>query len=166
MSVFDDHQLCPALRHWLLPAWEGKGIASVCSAPESGWRPPRALRRLLERAGVSAWTDALGPDTLDVLVVLSPLLGPELGPDIGRDPPSLPDGAWSSLRPGGTLVDLASAPRRRPADWVRPWVRAERLRDAAAMRVRRWLDQGAFAPEQWVSVDPADVVVTLVRRAR
>ncbi|MEM9459145.1 MAG: hypothetical protein AAGF11_33510 [Myxococcota bacterium] len=163
MSIFDDHQPCPALRRWLLPSWEGKGVALVRSPPGSGWRPPRSLRRLIERAGVSTWTDALGPDTLDVLVVLSPLLDGDLDRDQALP---LADGGWSSLRPGGMLVDLASVPRRRAADWVRPWVRVERLRDAAAMRVRRWLDRGAFAPEQWISVDPADVVVTLVRRAR
>lgn len=132
-------------------------MASHCPPPAAGWRPPRALRRLLERQGVTAWTEQLAPGSLDVLVVLSSLL------DEGSP---LPEDRWDSLHPGGMLVDLASAPRRRPADWVRPWARAERLRDAAAMRVRRWLDRGAFGPEQWITVDPADVVVTIVRRAR
>lgn len=157
MSLFDDHQPCPALRRWLLPAWEGQVVASHCPPPAEGWRPPRGLRRLLDRSGITPWTDQLAPDSLDALVVLSPLLDGE---------PRLPDARWDTLRPGGMLVELASAPRRRLVDWVRPWARAERLRDAAAMRVRRWLDRGAFGPEQWITIDPADVVVTIVRRAR
>lgn len=111
---------------------------------------------MLARADVAALDDAALPASLDVLVVLSPL--PEPGVE-------LPEAGWSALRPGGTLIELASARRRGAGDLLRPWVRARRLREATAQRVRRWLERGAFAPEQWVTVEPADVVVTIVRRA-
>lgn len=124
--------------------------------PQSRWRPPRGLVRLLQRADVARLGDEPPPASLDVLVVLSPL--PEPGVE-------LPDVGWSALRAGGSLVDLASVPRRGAGDLVRPWVRARRLREATAIRVRHWLERGAFAPEQWVTVEPADVVVTVVRRA-
>lgn len=100
--------------------------------------------------------DAPAPASLDVLVVLSPLPGPGA---------ALPEAGWLALRAGGWLLDLASIERRGAGELLRPWAHARRLREAAAMRVRQWLERGAFAPEQWVTVEPADVVVTMVRRA-
>jgi hypothetical protein len=114
------------------------------------------LRRLLRRGAIAALPESPAPDSLDVLVVLSPLPGPGA---------PLPDAGWSALRTGGMLVDLASIERRSLGERLRPWAHTRRLREAAAMRVRQWLERGAYAPEQWVTVDPADVVVTLVRRA-
>lgn len=112
---------------------------------------------MLRRASIAPLDDdAPEPGSLDVLVVLSPLPGPGA---------PLPEAAWSALRPGGWLVDLASVERRGLGDLLRPWAHSRRLRESAAMRVRQWLERGAFAPEQWVTVEPADVVVTLVRRA-
>lgn len=162
MSPFDDHLPCPPLRKWLVPSWEGKAVAAWAQPPQPRWRAPRGLRRLLQRAGVTeldeaeALDEAEQPGLLDVLVVLSPL---------SSAAPSLPEALFCRLRPGGTLVDLASAPRRAPGELLRPWTHARRLREATALRVRHWLERGAFAPEQWVAVEPADVVVTTVRRA-
>jgi len=117
--------------------------------------PRRGLRRALERRSITEVPPEVVPDSLDVLVVLSVLPDP---------PPDLDPAPWEALRPGGTLVDLASPRRRRAGELLRPWVHARRLREAAAMRVRHWLELGAFEAEQWVTVEPADVVVTMVRR--
>jgi hypothetical protein len=111
---------------------------------------------MLRLASIAALPDEAEPGSIDVLVVLTPLPGPGT---------RLPDACWSALRPGGMLVDLASLERRSLGQLLRPWARTRRLREAAAMRVRQWLERGAYAPEQWVTVEPADVVVTLVRRA-
>lgn len=156
MSPFEDHLPCPALRDWLLPQWAGKAAATWSCPPQRRWRAPRGLRRLLSRASVAVLEGEPEPASLDVLVVLSPLPGPGA---------PLPEAEWSALRPGGLLVDLASLERRGVGQLLRPWARTRQLREAAAMRVRQWLERGAYAPEQWVTVEPADVVVTLVKRA-
>lgn len=156
MSPFEDHLPCPALRGWLLPEWDGQAVAVWSCPSQPRWRAPRGLRGLLRRASIEALPESPTPSSLDVLVVLSPLPGPGA---------TLPDAGWSALRAGGLLVDLASIERRRLGELLRPWAHTRRLREAAAMRVRQWLERGAFAPEQWVTVEPADVVVTLVRRA-
>lgn len=159
MSPFEDHLPCPALREWLVPTWVGKAAAAWICPPQPRWRAPRVLRRVLRLGSVAplaSGSDEPEPGSLDVLVVLTPLPGPG---------PLLPEAAWSALRPGGTLVDLASIERRSLGQLLRPWARTRRLREGAAMRVRQWLERGAYAPEQWVTVEPADVVVTLVKRA-
>lgn len=160
MSPFEDHLPCPALREWLVPTWVGKASAAWICPPQPRWRAPRVLRRMLRLAEVAPLPagpdDAPEPASIDVLVVLTPLPGPGT---------PLPEVVWGALRPGGTLVDLASIERRSVAQLLRPWARTRRLREAAAMRVRQWLERGAYGPEQWVTVEPADVVVTLVRRA-
>jgi hypothetical protein len=156
VSPFEDHLPCPALRDWLVPAWQGRAAAAWICPPQPRWRAPSALRRLLVRAEITALPEAPEPASIDVLVVLSPLPGPGA---------PLPEAEWCALRPGGTLVDLASVERRSLGQLARPWARTRRLREAAAMRVRQWLERGAYAPEQWVTVEPADVVVTMVKRA-
>lgn len=112
---------------------------------------------MLERRAIERLDDAPVAGSIDVLVVLSWL--PEAGPVLG-------DLRWSALRPGGTLVDLALPRRRQPGELLRPWAHARRLRESTAIRLHHWLELGAFAPEQWVSVEPADTVVTLVQRAQ
>jgi hypothetical protein len=156
VSPFEDHLPCPALRRWLVPMWEGKAAAAWICPSQPRWRAPRGLRRVLARAGIEAVDEAPPPRSLDVLVVLSPLPGPGA---------ALPEEHWSALRPGGMLVELASLQRRRITERLRPWAHARRLRQASATRVRQWLERGGFRPEQWVTVEPADVVVTIVRRA-
>jgi hypothetical protein len=156
VSPFQDHLPCPALRDWLVPTWEGKPAAAWICPPQRRWRAPRVLRRMLARASVEPVPDEPEPASLDVLVVLTPLPGPGT---------PLPEAAWSALRPGGTLVDLATIERRSVGQLLRPWMRTRRIREGAAMRVRQWLERGAYAPEQWVTVAPADVVVTMVKRA-
>lgn len=150
---------CPALREWLVPTFAGKSAAAWICPAQPRWRAPRGLRRMLARASVHALPvalDALEPASLDVLVVLTPLPGPG---------PRLPEAEWCALRPGGTLVDLASVEGRSLGQLLRPWVRTRALQRAAAMRVRQWLERGAHAPEQWVTVAPEGVVVTMVRRS-
>ena len=136
--------------------WVGKRAGAWICPRQPRWRAPRVLRRMLRLASVAPLADEAEPASLDVLVVLTPLPGPGT---------PLPTAQWSALRPGGTLVDLASIERRSLGQLLRPWARTRRLREAAAMRARQWLERGAYGPEQWVTVEPADVVVTLVRRA-
>ncbi len=131
-------------------------MASWLGPAQPRWRPPRGLRRLLERNGVASADPELTPGSLEVLVVVAPL---------GQAAPSLDDVHWRGLRPGGMVIDLAWPGRRSLRELLRPWSRRQRLCDAAASRVRYWLERGAFAPEQFVAVSPAGVVVTLVRRA-
>jgi hypothetical protein len=156
VSPFEDHLPCPALREWLVPTWVGERAAVWICPRQPRWRAPRVLRRMLARASVAELSGEPEPASIDVLVVLTPLPGPGT---------PLSEAQWSALRPGGTLVDLASIERRSVGQLLRPWARARRLREAAAMRVRQWLERGAYAPEQWMTVEPADVVVTLVKRA-
>lgn len=110
---------------------------------------------MLGRAGAVELLEIPEPASLDVLVVVSPLAEGEL----------VPDEIWTALRAGGELVDLATARRRGVGDVLRPWVYAQRLREATARRVRAWLERGAFGPEQWVAVEPAGVVVTMVEKS-
>lgn len=111
---------------------------------------------MLAKAGVEASPSPAEPGSLDVLVVVSPLPG---------SMPAVQDEVWHGLRAGGSVIDLATAERRAPSELVRPWAHAQRLRDAAATRVREWLERGAFGPEQWVPVEPAGVVVTMADKA-
>ena len=111
---------------------------------------------MLARGSAQAVNEETEPASLDVLVVLTPLPGPGA---------PLPEVVWSALRPGGTLVDLASIERRSLGQLLRPWARTRKLREGAAMRVRQWLERGAYGAEQWVTVEPMDVVVTMVKRA-
>jgi hypothetical protein len=156
VSPFEDHLPCPALREWLVPTWVGKAAGAWICPPQPRWRAPRVLRRMLALGSVAVLEGEPEPASLDLLVVLTPLPGPAT---------TLPDVSWSALRPGGTLVDLASIERRSLGQLLRPWARTRRLREGAATRVRQWLERGAYAPEQWVTVEPADVVVTMVKRA-
>ncbi len=82
---------------------------------------------------------------------------------LGR--PELDDKGWQALRPGGTLIDLAWSRRHGLGELLRPWAARRRLCDATAARVVHWLERGAFAPEQFIAVAPAGVVVTVVQRA-
>lgn len=162
MSPFEDFNPCPALDEWLLPRWQGRSVGGWVCPSQRRWSPPRALRRLLAKAGVERVDDAAPPGSLDVLVVVSPLPGPQAPSESDA---LVDEVRWRALRVGGLLVDLATAERRAAAEVLRPWVYGQRLRDAAAQRVRQWLERGAFGPEQWVAVAPADVVVTMVERA-
>lgn len=112
---------------------------------------------MLARAGIEELrAEPAEPSSLDVLVVVSPLSEAVV---------QLDDGAWHALRAGGTLVDLSTAERRAVKEVVRPWAYSQRLREAAARRVRLWMERGAFEPEQWVTTSPAGVVVTMVAKA-
>ena len=156
MAVFDDFLPCPALDRWLLPSWDGQAVGAWICAPRPRWKPPRALRRLLARGGIAELGAEPLPASLDVLVVVSPLSEAVV---------ELEDAAWQALRAGGTLVDLATPERRAVGEVLRPWAHSQRLREAAAGRVRLWLERGAFGPEQWITTAPAGVVVTMVDKA-
>jgi hypothetical protein len=70
----------------------------------------------------------------------------------------------ADLQPGGVLADLCVLPRRGVLGFFSPPVRAARIREASAERLTGWLARGFYDVEQWVAVDPPDVVVTLARR--
>jgi hypothetical protein len=77
--------------------------------------------------------------------------------------PDPPEQCLELLRPGTRIIELG-VPRRRPLRRLlsldrRPREQAER----GQSRVLQWLARGYFEIEQWESVEPDEVLVTLAR---
>ncbi|HLT37233.1 MAG TPA: hypothetical protein VK034_13155 [Enhygromyxa sp.] len=140
------HLPCPPLREWLAVLLEGKRAAA--------WNPrdaPRQVRPLLR-----GWPLA-DPGQLELDALL-------FGVSLER--PSPPDSCLAAL-PGNTLIIELAVPRRRVLRRLlrlgsRPQARAV----ASQSRVLQWLGRGYFDVEQWETVDPPGVVVTLARTRR
>lgn len=147
---------CPPLDRWLAPQWKGRAVAVTTTTAAKGWTPPRGLRKWIAREGVEALPAEPARGSVEVLLVLSTLRS---AAEIIEDAP------WQALRPGGVLIDLGVIPSPGLGGVLRPWVHARQLRVGSATRMSYWLRRGAFAPEQWIAVSPADIVVTMVKRA-
>ena len=87
----------------------------------------------------------------EVLVVLSPLR------------PTLPDALVDALVPGTRVIELGVRVVGYALSRFRPWRRRRAAEAQAADRFARWREAGLTEAEQWVSIDPADTVVTLGR---
>lgn len=145
MVALEEYVLCPALSRWL-PARLGQRVACVCPP---GRDMPRALRKVCRTWGETAaapWTGLVIAGVLDDRV------------------DDIADAALEDLQPGGLVADLCVLPPRGLRGFFSPPLRAARIREASAERLTGWLARGLYDVEQWIAVDPPDVVVTLGRR--
>ncbi len=150
------HLPCPPLGEWLPERLTG--LIAAAWAPN---RAPRRLRRTLREWPSIDFDDDgedAGEDRGEQLRRLDALL---FGVRLER--PAPPDPHLAALRPGTLIVELAQ-PRVRLARALlglepRPLTRA----GAGQSRVLAWLARGYHELEQWESVDPHGVIVTLAR---
>lgn len=146
----DVHLPCPPLREWLDTLLESKRTMV--------WDPrdaPRRVRPLLRHWPAIDEQQGFAQLELDVLVF-----------GVWLERPSLPDACLAALPHGTQIIELA-VPRRRVLRsllGLRPRPQARAL--AAQSRTLQWLARGYFDLEQWQTVDPAEVVVTLARVRR
>jgi hypothetical protein len=146
------HLPCPPLGEWLPERLSGLAVGA--------WAPSRAPRRL--RRTLSQWPSVdAGPETGDGGERLARVDALMFGIRLER--PAPPDACLSALRPGTLIIELA-LPRARVGRALlgldpRPLTRAR----AGQARVLAWLARGYHGLEQWQSVDPQGVIVTLAR---
>jgi hypothetical protein len=141
MSLLPDHMLCPALAGWLPRLLQGARPARFVAAE---WSPPRRLRKLV------AELPELGEvEACDVAVVLTPLL------------PVVPDAVVRGVEPGGRVIEIGVPMVGSALSVLTPWRRRRVAAVQAAERFGRWVERGLTEAEQWVSIDPADTVVTI-----
>lgn len=146
------HLPCPPLGEWLPERLSGLAVGA--------WAPSRAPRRL--RRTLARWpsidVDSELGDAHEQLARVDALM---FGVRLER--PAPPDSYLASLRPGTLVIELA-LPRVRVGRALlglepRPLTRAR----AGQSRVLAWLARGYHGLEQWESVDPRGVIVTLAR---
>lgn len=141
------HLPCPPLREWLAVLLEGKRVLA--------WDPREAPRRV--RPLLRGWPRLSDEDELTKLELDALVFG------VSLERPSPPDLCLAAV-PHGTLIIELAVPRRRVLRSVlglesRPQARAI----AGQARALQWLGRGYFDLEQWETVDPAGVIVTLAR---
>ncbi len=144
------HLPCPALREWLPVLLEGKRVLA--------WEPRAAPRRV--RAVLCEWP-RLGDD-----VEPGPLECDALLFGVTLERPNPPDALLSTLPSGTLIVELAVPQRRVLRSLLGLGQRATARATASQSRTLQWLARGYFELEQWETVDPADVIVTLARVRR
>ncbi|MFV8750829.1 hypothetical protein ACNOYE_09800 [Nannocystaceae bacterium ST9] len=146
------HLPCPPLREWLPVTFADLRVGV--------WAPRAAPRRL--RGVLSDWPALeLGPEgraravdlaSLDVLMFAVQL-----------DRPEPPEACLELLRPGTRVIELGW-PRARPLRRLLGLDRSgPRQAQLGQSRVLQWLARGYFEIEQWESVEPDEVLVTLAR---
>lgn len=140
------HLPCPPLCEWLPRRLDGLRVGA--------WAPSQAPRRV--RATLAAWSIVEAEAEVAELDVL--LFG------VSLTRPEPPEAVLAGLASGATIVELAATPLRPLRALLgvdhRPLARAA----AAQSRVLQWLGREFCALEQWESVDPSGVIVTLARR--
>lgn len=148
----DVHLPCPPLGEWLPERLSGLAVGA--------WAPSRAPRRL--RRTLASWPSVEAElETGDAREQLARIDVLMFGVRLER--PAPPDSHLAALRPGTLIIELA-LPRVRIARALlglepRPLTRAR----AGQARVLAWLARGYHGLEQWESVDPQGVIVTLAR---
>jgi len=151
------HLPCPPLDAWL-PVLFGEARVGAWTGPST----PRSLRPILASwptlgAGVSGPEEgAVGAPSADDLGRLEVLL---FGVRLERPEP--PEACLAGLEPGTLVVELAQPRRRLVRELLAlerpPAARAER----AQSRVLQWLGRGYAQLQQWESVEPHGVLVTV-----
>jgi hypothetical protein len=144
------HLPCPPLHEWLGVLLEAKRAMA--------WDPREAPRRV--RPLLRGWPRLDEQQELARLELDALLFG------VSLERPSLPDACLAAL-PHGTLIIELAVPRRRVLRSLfglgpRPQQRA----NASQSRTLQWLARGYFDLEQWETVDPPGVIVTLARVRR
>ena len=145
------HLPCPPLREWLPVLLAGRRVAA--------WEPSRAPRRV--RTVLREWPQ-LGdePESADATGLDALLFG------VSLERPAPPEQCLAGLRAGALIIELA-VPRRRVLRQLLGLGSGARTRATSAQsRTLQWLARGYFELEQWESVDPPGVVVTLARVRR
>jgi hypothetical protein len=140
------HLPCPALREWLPTLLEGKRVLA--------WDPsdaPRRVRSLLREWPTFTQTEARELET-DAL-----LFG------VSLERPNPPDLILARLAPGTLVIELAVPRRRVVRSLLGLGQRAQARAGACQSRTLQWLARGYFELEQWETVDPPAVIVTLAR---
>jgi hypothetical protein len=146
------HLPCPPLGEWLPERLSGLAVGA--------WAPSRAPRRL--RRTLARWPSVdADSDSGDAGTQLARIDALMFGIRLER--PSPPDSYLALLRPGTLIIELA-LPRVRVGRALlgldpRPLTKAR----AGQSRVLAWLARGYHGLEQWESVDPRGVIVTLAR---
>jgi hypothetical protein len=148
----DVHLPCPPLREWLPVLLADRRVGV--------WAPRRAPRRLREI--LSGWPELeVGPEGRVRAVELASLDALMFAVQLDRPDP--PEACLELLRPGTRVIELGW-PRRRV---VRRLLGLDHsgLRQAqlGQSRVLQWLARGYFEIEQWESVEPDELLVTLAR---
>lgn len=152
----DVHLPCPPLREWLPARLDGQQVGAWVH----GRRVPRTLRRTLAQwPRLTSEASASGERASAVeLAQLDALI---FGVRLERaDPPSA---CVELLRPGALIIELAQ-PRARPLrHLLGAQLRPSKVAQLSQARALHWLERGCYALEQWQSVDPQGVLVTLAR---
>lgn len=144
---------CPPLREWLPTLLADKRVGAWAGA-----KTPRSIRpTLAEWPTLAAKADG-APASVVELSELDALI---FGVRLERAEP--PEACLELLRPGTLVIELAQPRRRllRRLLGLRP--RPQRVAEAGQSRVLQWLARGYHGLEQWESVDPHGIVVTLAR---
>lgn len=141
------HLPCPALREWLPTLLDGRRVAA--------WDPsdaPRRVRAELRRWPIVDPSSELAEFEADALV---------FGVTLERPHP--PEHLLTRLEPGAMIVELAVARRRLVRDLLGLDQQPHKRAGASQARTLQWLTRGYFGLEQWATIDPVGVVVTVAR---
>jgi hypothetical protein len=142
------HLPCPPLHEWLAVLLAGKRA--------SAWDPRSAPRRV--RSLLRTWPRLGDEEDFGKLDAL--LLG------VWLERPSLPEQCLTGLRHGALIIELAVPRRRVLRNLLGLGAPLQARAVAGQARVLQWLGRGYFELEQWESVDPPGVIVTLARVRR
>ncbi|PRP90139.1 hypothetical protein ENSA5_67570 [Enhygromyxa salina] len=126
----------------------------------AAWAPKQAPRRV--RSVLAQWP-ALAPDEASGAGGATPDQLDALLFGVSLERPEPPESCLPALAPGTLIVELA-VPRPRVIRGLLGLERRPLARAAAGQsRVLQWLARGYYNLEQWESVDPHGVVVTLAQ---
>lgn len=119
-----------------------------------------------------AWDPSDAPRRVRSLLRDWPILadteGPELEVDallfgVSLERPDPPDAVLAKLPLGTLIIELAVPRRRVLRSLLGLGHRAQTRATASQSRTLQWLARGYFELEQWETVDPPAVIVTLAR---
>lgn len=144
------HLPCPPLREWLELLLEGK--RTLAFDPRAA---PRRVRPLLR-----SWPRLDDEQDFTKLELDALLFG------VSLERPSLPDSCLAALAHGTLIIELAVPRRRVLRSLFGLGPRAQTRAVASQSRTLQWLARGYFELEQWETVEPAGVIVTLARVRR
>lgn len=148
----DVHLPCPPLHEWLpvLLAEQKVGV----------WAPRRAPRRL--REVLHEWPELeVGPEGRVRAVELASLDALMFAVELDRPEP--PEACLELLRPGTRVIEFGWPRRRVIRRLFGLDHSASRQAQLGQSRVLQWLARGYFEIEQWESVEPDELLVTLAR---
>lgn len=151
VTVLHDHMLCPSLERWLITR-VGSGRGRVRLEGPDDWSPPRRLHKLLERLEEIVGQDEATSAGLGAWIRVGSLFDE---PSVERLTHFM-QGAGA----GRPVIELAVVDAPGLLGRLRPIRRKNQARRAAVRRLARWQRAGLAELEQWVAVDPVEVVVT------